>query len=101
MAKEVPPPAPWRSLMLRHGDLRQRLYFPDLPGPPSQWAQQMADAAARGTSLHPYLLPWPAAMAAANGSSGAGAAGGGGGAARGVAKKPAAKKPAAKRPRKR
>ena len=30
MVKDVPPQAPWRSLMLRHGDLKQRLYY--LPG---------------------------------------------------------------------
>lgn len=27
MVKEVPPRTPWRSLMLRHGDLKQRLYY--------------------------------------------------------------------------
>lgn len=30
MHKHVPPPTPWRSVMLTHGDLRQRLYY--LPG---------------------------------------------------------------------
>ena len=28
MVKEVPQPVPWKSLMLRHGDLKQRLYYP-------------------------------------------------------------------------
>jgi hypothetical protein len=33
MMKEVPQAAPWRSLMLRHGDLKQRLYYL-----PTRWA---------------------------------------------------------------
>lgn len=28
MVKDVPSALPWRSLMLRHGDLKQRLYYP-------------------------------------------------------------------------
>eukprot|EP00887_Chlorella_sp_A99_P000558 scaffold17.g558.t1 len=30
MVKEVPPPPPWRPLMIRHGNFRQRVYY--LPG---------------------------------------------------------------------
>ena len=27
MYKEVPLPVPWKTLMLRHGDLKQRMYY--------------------------------------------------------------------------
>ena len=33
MYKEVPPRVPWKTLMLRHGDLKQRMYYL-----PPRWA---------------------------------------------------------------
>lgn len=47
MVKDVPPRVPWRSLMLRHGDLKQRLYY--LPASHVQ-PYQVPGAAANGTA---------------------------------------------------
>lgn len=57
MYKEVPAKVPWRSLMLRHGDLKQRLYYPPAScvapyEAPAAGANGVA-AAARGVAKKP------------------------------------------------
>lgn len=57
MVKDVPPPVPWRSLMLRHGDLKQRLYYPPpscvQPYEPPALGVNGVAAAARGVAKKP------------------------------------------------